>query len=183
MKRSPVWLPATCGCLLCERSPLPLVNTSRFLQTDPIPGGSANRYDYADQDPVNNLDLAGSQVDPPGPSGPAGTGPGRKSLDRRDYVPTRWVLITREVMYQSGWFNAVNYGYYTSQARLRAVRGVYMRVWRSKKTGRIAGWEFKAVVQDQIQTRNEWFGFVHNSYSPWEALSSDTPQTWWRYPR
>lgn len=31
----------------------------RFLQTDPIPGGSANNYDYANQDPVNGRDLDG----------------------------------------------------------------------------------------------------------------------------
>lgn len=31
----------------------------RFLQTDPVPGGSANEYDYASQDPVNNFDLSG----------------------------------------------------------------------------------------------------------------------------
>lgn len=31
----------------------------RFLQVDPLPGGSANRYDYAGQDPINNLDLNG----------------------------------------------------------------------------------------------------------------------------
>ncbi len=28
-----------------------------FLQTDPIPGGSANAYDYVYQDPINKLDL------------------------------------------------------------------------------------------------------------------------------
>ena len=33
--------------------------TGRFLQTDPIPGGSANDYDYADQDPINKFDLDG----------------------------------------------------------------------------------------------------------------------------
>lgn len=33
--------------------------TGRFLQTDPIRGGSANAYDYANQDPVNQLDLDG----------------------------------------------------------------------------------------------------------------------------
>jgi hypothetical protein len=32
----------------------------RFLQTDPIPGGSANNYDYANQDPINNYDLGGT---------------------------------------------------------------------------------------------------------------------------
>jgi RHS repeat-associated protein len=33
--------------------------TGRFLQTDPIPGGSANAYDYCDQDPINCNDLNG----------------------------------------------------------------------------------------------------------------------------
>jgi RHS repeat-associated protein len=31
----------------------------RFLTPDPIRGGSANAYDYANQDPVNNFDLTG----------------------------------------------------------------------------------------------------------------------------
>jgi RHS repeat-associated protein len=34
--------------------------TGRFLQTDPIPGGSCNPYDYACQDPVNQFDLNGT---------------------------------------------------------------------------------------------------------------------------
>jgi hypothetical protein len=32
------------------------------LQTDPIPGGSANPYDYCDQDPVNCYDLQGTSI-------------------------------------------------------------------------------------------------------------------------
>jgi RHS repeat-associated protein len=31
----------------------------RFLQPDPVPGGSANAYDYANQDPINGYDLNG----------------------------------------------------------------------------------------------------------------------------
>lgn len=31
----------------------------RFLQTDPVPGGSANAYDYANGDPLNKFDLSG----------------------------------------------------------------------------------------------------------------------------
>lgn len=34
----------------------------RFLTPDPVPGGSANPYDYADQDPVNNFDLGGEKL-------------------------------------------------------------------------------------------------------------------------
>jgi RHS repeat-associated protein len=32
----------------------------RFLEEDPVAGGSANAYDYAAQDPVNNFDLGGT---------------------------------------------------------------------------------------------------------------------------
>jgi hypothetical protein len=32
----------------------------RFLSTDSVPGGSANNYDYVDQDPLNQYDLAGT---------------------------------------------------------------------------------------------------------------------------
>ena len=31
----------------------------RFLQVDPVPGGSSNDYDYAGQDPINTFDLDG----------------------------------------------------------------------------------------------------------------------------
>jgi RHS repeat-associated protein len=32
----------------------------RFVQADPVPGGSANGYDYTSQDPVDGLDLDGT---------------------------------------------------------------------------------------------------------------------------
>jgi RHS repeat-associated protein len=35
-------------------------NSGRFSQADPIPGGSANAYDYTFQNPVTNYDLAGT---------------------------------------------------------------------------------------------------------------------------
>jgi hypothetical protein len=38
---------------------LTIPTTGRFLQTDPIPGGSANNYDYCDQDSINCYDLTG----------------------------------------------------------------------------------------------------------------------------
>jgi RHS repeat-associated protein len=39
------------------RSYLPTIG--RFLQTDPVDGGSANTYDYVNQDPLNQVDLEG----------------------------------------------------------------------------------------------------------------------------
>jgi RHS repeat-associated protein len=36
-----------------------LPSVGRFLQTDPVDGGSANAYDYANQDPLDSLDLNG----------------------------------------------------------------------------------------------------------------------------
>jgi len=33
----------------------------RFLSRDPVPGGSANAYEYAEGDPVNNFDLTGEK--------------------------------------------------------------------------------------------------------------------------
>lgn len=36
-------------------------STGRFLQVDPIEGGSANDYDYANADPTNSLDLDGTR--------------------------------------------------------------------------------------------------------------------------
>jgi RHS repeat-associated protein len=47
-----------------EREYMP--ELGRFLQTDPVAGGSANSYDYVNQDPVNQFDFAGTASAPGG---------------------------------------------------------------------------------------------------------------------
>jgi RHS repeat-associated protein len=39
------------------RSYVPVIG--RFISTDPVPGGSANTYDYANADPINSFDFGG----------------------------------------------------------------------------------------------------------------------------
>ncbi|MGI8427250.1 MAG: RHS repeat-associated core domain-containing protein, partial [Actinomycetota bacterium] len=55
---------STGGSLALIRMGVRLYDPSlgRFLQVDPVEGGSANDYDYGWQDPVNNLDLDGRAV-------------------------------------------------------------------------------------------------------------------------
>ena len=36
--------------------------TGRFSQVDPVAGGSANAYDYAQQNPISNTDLTGTRI-------------------------------------------------------------------------------------------------------------------------
>jgi len=43
-----------------ERSYIPAMG--RFISTDPVQGGSANTYDYANQDPINSFDLTGEDA-------------------------------------------------------------------------------------------------------------------------
>jgi RHS repeat-associated protein len=56
----------------------------RFLTLDPIQGGSANAYDYANQDPVNQLDLNGEcpKIRPSAPCGKGGRAASPRELKR-----------------------------------------------------------------------------------------------------
>src|SRR5262249_31559303 len=57
-KRRTTELASNGAVLMGQRLYLPTLG--RFTQTDPVAGGSANDYDYANQDPVNQYDLGGT---------------------------------------------------------------------------------------------------------------------------
>jgi RHS repeat-associated protein len=91
-KRRPTEL-ASGVILMGQRVYVPTLG--RFLQTDPVPGGSANTYDYVNQDPVNGYDLAGTcsvtgnkwrRV--PYTPGRAKASPGRAARAGHDYMYT-----------------------------------------------------------------------------------------------
>jgi RHS repeat-associated protein len=50
----------------------------RFLQVDPVDGGSVNPYNYTNQDPLNQTDLSG-----------LATAPGKCIQGRKGYAPAR----------------------------------------------------------------------------------------------
>ncbi|MFZ5871831.1 MAG: RHS repeat-associated core domain-containing protein [Actinomycetota bacterium] len=69
----------------------------RFLQPDPQPGGSANDYDYATADPVNQVDLDGQAAYPGGgtgeatPTSPPKASRGAGRMIRHTLSVKRWI--------------------------------------------------------------------------------------------
>ena len=57
-------------------------STGRFTSADPVRGGSANAYDYCNQDPINNLDLGGTQI--------LGTGDGGGRSKPKKHHKVQW---------------------------------------------------------------------------------------------
>jgi RHS repeat-associated protein len=65
----------------------------RFLQTDPVSGGSANDYDYASQDPINAYDLDGRML----ADAAGGGGSVDPSTPRRKERRCRWRWACQKV--------------------------------------------------------------------------------------
>jgi len=82
----------------------------RFTQVDPIDGGSANRYDYAAQDPLNLIDSDGMA-----PGDPRGIGPVTGILFLRAGIPTTRYFQLRLIQ-------RVAQGRLTERAAVRAYR-------------------------------------------------------------
>jgi hypothetical protein len=62
----------------------------RFLQTDPVPGGSGNPYGYTNGDPVNGADPSGNEIGGTttyGTLSDVSTGPGVELPEGHDVVP------------------------------------------------------------------------------------------------
>jgi RHS repeat-associated protein len=88
----------------------------RFLQPDPIPGGSANDYDYADQDPINNRDFDG-RFD----IAEMGRGEGGASIASWDYVAQERAAVSYRNSRARGGSRASTHG--RGSGRVRASTG------------------------------------------------------------
>ncbi len=88
----------------------------RFLEVDPVEGGSANDYEYTAGDPVNRMDLDGRMT------GPSGYSNQRCSWWNRNYCETvkaisRWAIDTSRRMFGSadnGYANATRHFLWSS---------------------------------------------------------------------
>jgi len=92
-----------------------LPGLGRFIETDPIEGGSANDYDYTDGDPVNSFDLNGNAKNEP-----AGLSPGEKEAlrKRRNNDPTY-----NKKLYNSALRKETKNGKYKGDVNKRKDRG------------------------------------------------------------
>jgi hypothetical protein len=70
----------------------------RFLQTDPVPGGSANAYDYGMQDPIGNSDLSGECTAKIGAKSHSGRGRAKASPGRRNRRATRTLTVSAQMI-------------------------------------------------------------------------------------
>jgi RHS repeat-associated protein len=100
--------------------------TGRFLQVDPVPGGSCNAYDYACADPINSDDIDGKRWNPCR---------GKRSNWCKELVRPAARGVER------GWTRATNW-------TLRKVTaGVIWGGYQAYRVGRAARWVGRAAVK------------------------------------
>jgi hypothetical protein len=97
-------------------------NTGRFSQTDPIPGGSANSYAYAAQNPLTESDLSGEwymyEVSLPTNCNRIMCFTGRRNCDSATgHCGINWWMMFRGA-YRSMWIVALNWSLYVNGWRV-----------------------------------------------------------------
>jgi RHS repeat-associated protein len=103
----------------------------RFTSPDPVPGGSANGYDYSNADPVNNMDLDGRSS---GPNTRCGGllvyGPCKRCAPR-----TRWAYHVGRINHAEVWMETEFCSTY------RHKRAVISDLWYEADINYGVGWE------------------------------------------
>lgn len=124
------------------RSYVPAIG--RFISTDPVAGGSANAYDYANQDPINLFDLTGEA--------PGGCGVKVKVWSKKHRIYSK----ARYVCDEGGWPGP------------HALLKVQFKFERHTK-----GW-FDELTKGQYETKGSWEWKPENPYKDqWRTWGSN----------
>ncbi|GAA2617539.1 hypothetical protein GCM10010436_21270 [Paractinoplanes durhamensis] len=144
--------------------------TGRFLQIDPVPGGSCNSYDYACADPVNGLDLDGKRWCwklcgwRNNPYGKMAWHGGR--------IAASIYGLVSGVGEASAGIRAVRGGYRFYAAQRKAGHWAKFRPWGRSKAN-IGAWVLKGIgtAMGIDDIRNDWKGFRSGAGEAWRPVA------------
>ncbi|HEX7299232.1 MAG TPA: RHS repeat-associated core domain-containing protein [Solirubrobacteraceae bacterium] len=155
-----------------------LPQLGRFLQTDPIPGGSCNDYDYACQDPVNSFDLDGRMCTDGNCKDywPKGCMPGQCPGDGGSIG--FWDVVQIASLFVGPEFSVGGLaGEAAARVAVKAVAGVLAKRQGQRLTMTVAGRGFRIALHDHAGGPH---AYKHLQINTWRVGEPKSGKTRWR---